>query len=74
MWFGFITFYTYDVIGRIQGTCAYLRPLKQQASLQARNLARSPKVVGVGHRLGKVSVLAIMSSKMVGPNPLGISD
>ena len=35
-----------------------MRPSKQQASLQAREL------VGVGHRFGKVGVLAIMPSQM----------
>jgi len=49
---------------RIQGTCAYLRPGKQQASLRARDLARSHKLVGVGHCFGKVSVLAILSSQI----------
>jgi len=37
-----------------------MRPLKQQASLQAHNLARKHKLVGVGHCFGKVSVLATM--------------
>ena len=41
-----------------------MRPLKQQSSLQARDLMRSQKLVGVGHRFGKVNVLAIMSSKI----------
>ena len=51
-------------IKRNQGTGAYLRPSEQQASLRARDLARSCTFVGVGHRFGKVSVLAIMPSQI----------
>ena len=52
------------VLNRVLYTGAYLRPSKQQASLRACDLARSHKSVGVGHRFGKVSVLAIMPSQI----------
>ena len=55
---------SHPLLNRIQGTIAYMRPLKLQASLQARDLIQSRKLVGVGHRFGKVGVLAIMSSKI----------
>jgi len=38
----------------------YARPLKQQASLRAHDLARKHEVVDVGHCFGKVRVLATM--------------
>jgi len=50
------------VINRFPGTGAYLHPPRQQASLRARDLARSRKLVAMWHRYGKVSVFAIMSS------------
>jgi len=50
-------------INRIQGKVAYVRPPKQQASLKDHDLGRSHELVGVGQHFGKVSVLAIMSSK-----------
>ena len=49
---------------RISGKVTYMRPLKLQASLRAHDLARYRELVGAGHRFGKVSVLAIMSSKI----------
>ena len=55
---------TLNPVNRIQGKVAYIRPFKQLASLRACNLVQSRKLVGVGHRLGNVSVLAIMSSKI----------
>ena len=51
-------------VNRIPGTVVDIRPLKSQASLRARDLARYRELVGVGHRFGKVSVLAIMPSKI----------
>ena len=50
-------------LNRIQGTVLYIGPLRLQASLRARDLARYCELVGVGHRFGRVSVLAIMPSK-----------
>ena len=47
-------------LNRIQRTVAYTRPLKLQASLRGHNLVQKPELVDVGHRFGKVSVLAIM--------------
>ena len=41
-----------------------MRPLKLQASLQARDLARYWELVAVGHRFEKVSVLATMPSQI----------
>ena len=52
------------VVNRIQGTVAYLRPFQKQASLQARDLVRYCELVGVGHRFGNMSVLAIMPSQI----------
>ena len=52
------------IVNRIQGTVAYMRPLKLQASLRARDLARYWELVAVGHRFGKVGVLATMPSQM----------
>ena len=49
---------------RIVGTVAYMRPLKLQASLRARDLARYCALVAVGHRFEKVSVLATMPSQI----------
>jgi len=46
------------LINRIQGTVVDIRPLRCQASLRARDLARYRELVGVGHHFGKVSVLA----------------
>ena len=40
-----------------------MQPLKLQASLRARNLARYCELLAVGHRFGKVSVLATMPSQ-----------
>ena len=37
-----------------------MRPLKQQAYLQAHDLTQEHKVVGAGHRFGKASIFAIM--------------
>ena len=37
-----------------------MRPLKLQASLRAHDLVRKHELVNVGHRFGKVSVLATM--------------
>ena len=51
-------------INRITGKVAYMRPLKQQASLQARELAGYCELVAVGHRFGKVSVLATMPNQI----------
>ena len=51
-------------LNRIQGTVAYMRPLKLQASLRARDLARYRELVAVGHRFEKVSVLATMPSQI----------
>ena len=51
-------------INRIQGTVLYIGPLRLQASLRARDLARYRELVGVGHRFGNVSVLAIMPSQI----------
>ena len=48
----------------MQGTGRCLRPPKQQASLRARDLMRSRVLVGVLHCFGKMSVLAIISSKI----------
>ena len=45
-----------------------MRPSKQQASLRTRELAQSCELVAVGHRFGKVSVLAIMSSQIYQEN------
>ena len=53
-----------ECLNRIPDTGSYLCPSKQQASLQARDLARSRESVGAGHRFWKVSVLAIMPSKI----------
>ena len=47
-------------INRIVGEVAYMRPLKLQASLRARDLVRKHELVDVGHRFGKVGVLATM--------------
>ena len=41
-----------------------MRPLKLQASLRARDLARYWELVAVGHRFEKVSVLATMPSQI----------
>ena len=41
-----------------------MRPLKLQASLRARDLARYCALVAVGHRFEKVSVLATMPSQI----------
>ena len=41
-----------------------MQPLKLQASLRARDLARYCKLVAVGHRFEKVSVLATMTSQI----------
>ena len=41
-----------------------MRPLKLQASLRARDLARYRELVAVGHRFEKVSVLATMPSQI----------
>ena len=41
-----------------------MRPLKLQASLRARDLARYCELVAVGHRFGKVSVSATTSSQI----------
>ena len=49
-----------SLINRISGKVAYMRPLKQQASLRAHDLVRKHELVDVGHRFGKVSVLATM--------------
>ena len=54
-----------NTVNMIRGTGACLRPSKQQASLRARDLARSCELVGVGHRFGKGSVLAIMPSQFM---------
>jgi len=51
-------------INRIPGTVIYIRPLRLQASLRAHDLARYRKLLGVGHCFGKVSVLAIIPSKI----------
>ena len=51
-------------INRIPGTIVYIRPLKLQAALQVRDLARYCELVGVGHRFGKMSVLATMPSQI----------
>ena len=40
-----------------------MQPLKLQASLRAHDIARKHEVVDVGHRFGKVSVLATMPGK-----------
>ena len=48
---------------RIRGTVVYIQPLKLQASLRAHDLARKYKLVDVGHRFRKVSVLATTSVK-----------
>jgi len=42
------------------GTAVYIQPLKWQTSLQGHDLARKYELVVVGHRFGKVSVLATM--------------
>ena len=52
------------MINRIQGTVLYIGPLKLQAPLRARDLARYRELVGVGHRFGNVSVLATMPSQI----------
>jgi len=52
------------IINRIQGAGAYMRSLKQQDSLWAHDTACSRYLVGTGHRFGKVSVLAIIQSKI----------
>ena len=51
-------------LNRIPGTVVDIRPLRCQASLRARDLARYRELVGVGHRFGKVSVLATMPSQI----------
>ena len=51
-------------LNRIRGTVVDIRPLKLQASLRARDLARYCELAGVGHRFGKVSVLATMPSQI----------
>jgi len=40
-----------------------MRPLKLQASLRAHGLMRKHELVDIGHRFGKVSVLATMPGK-----------
>ena len=51
-------------VNRIQGKVTYnMRPFKLQASLQARDLTRYCELVVAGHRFGKVSFLAIMTSQ-----------
>ena len=54
----------YITLNRIQGTVVDIRPLKLQAPLRARDLARYRELVGVGHRFGNVSVLATMPSQI----------
>ena len=49
-------------VNRIRGTVAYMWPLKWWVSLQACDLARKHKLVGVGHHFGKVTFLATMTS------------
>ena len=41
-----------------------MQPLKLQVSLRDRDLARYCKLVAVGHRFGKASVLATMPSQI----------
>ena len=48
------------LFNRIMREVAYMRPLKLQASLRAHDLMRKHELVDVGHRLGKVSVLATL--------------
>ena len=50
-------------INRISGKVVYIQPLKLQASLRAHDLTHKYKLVDVGHRFRKVSVLATMSVK-----------
>ena len=50
-------------IKRILRKVAYMQPLKLQASLQGHDLMRKHKLVDVGHRFGKVGVLATMLDK-----------
>ena len=49
-----------EKVNRIVGTVVNTRPLKWQASLRGHNLVQKYEVVAVGHRFGKVSVLATM--------------
>ena len=42
----------------------YIQPLKLQASLWAHDLVQKHKLVAVGHRFGKVNVLATMPGKI----------
>ena len=51
-------------VNRISGKVAYIRPLKLQASLRAHDLVQKHKLVDVGQRFGKVSVLATMPGKV----------
>ena len=48
-------------VNMISGKVAYMRPLKFQSFLRARDLVRKHELVDVVHRFGKVSVLATMS-------------
>ena len=51
-------------VHRIEGLVVDIRPLKLQASLWAHDLAQKYELVAVGHRFGKVSVLATTTSQI----------
>ena len=52
---------TLNPVNSISDKVAYMQPLKLQASLHAHDLVRKHELVDVGHRFGKVSVLATIS-------------
>ena len=51
------------VVDRIMGKVACMQPLKVQASLRASDLVRKHKLLDIGHRFGKLGVLATMPGK-----------
>jgi len=52
--------FTLNDLKRIRGTVVYMRPFEWQASLRGHDIVRKYELVAVGHRFGKVSVLATM--------------